>query len=140
MVLPEIDLSKIEVVQLDEHKGNWRRFELRPNAFPVAICCTPALLRMTNRSGFEALAECAVQVLPYPPLLRVNLEVHVATPGDNHQRVAWTALVAGDAPGRLIGSWSVFQESRRRTGKRGNGPWKHGPASFRFDLFIPARV
>jgi len=140
MVLPEIDLSKIEVVQLDEHKGNWRRFELRPNMLPVAICCTPALLRMTNRSGFEALAECAVRVLPYPPLLRIDLEAGISTPGGYHSRQTWASMIRLDekpAPGRVLATWCAYQVSRRRAGKRSTSPWKHGPASFRFELFIP---
>jgi len=135
------DLSDIEVVRLDEHEGKWRRFELRPNSFPVAICCTPAMIRLTNRSGFEALAECAVRTLPFPPMVRIDLEVHISTPTDNHHRGVYSTMVRTDASAAVhINTWYVLTESRRRAGKRGNGPWKTGPASFRLDLFIPGKV
>jgi hypothetical protein len=138
-----INLGNIQAVKQDEHQGRWRPFELRANGLPIAVCCTPALFRLTNSSSFQATAYGKLRTLPRPDMELTEIAFDITlTTAIKSTSLFYTYLVyTGDRAGIAVSlaTWHSFIDARRRT-KRGEGPWRVGPANFRFDLFIPGTV
>jgi hypothetical protein len=118
---------------------------LRVNGPSVHIRDTPAHLRVSNSSGFEAAVTITAGVSqPDTGYHAIKIDGFVSTARLDGSSV--TTVLSHDhylkdstKPGVILAEWFVFQEARRLK-RKGSIRYGFGPASFKFQLFTPAEI